>query len=80
MSKRDLIDVITKILTHVPENDILKPKLNKILENYLYTPPENQNIVWDYVHNLIIERFNKIDVLDLPDWGISIFTIWYNKE
>ena len=80
MSKRDLIDVITKILTHVPENDILKPKLNKILENYLYTPPENLNIVWDYVHNLIIERFNKIDVLDLPDWGISIFTIWYNKE
>jgi hypothetical protein len=80
MSKRDLIDVITKILTHVPENDILKPKLNKILENYLYTPPENQNIVWDYVNNLIIERFNKVDVLDLPDWGISIFTIWYNKE
>jgi hypothetical protein len=80
MSQRDLIDLITKILTHVPENDILKTKLNKMLENYLYTPPENQKNAWDNVHNLIIERFNKIDVLDLPDWGISIFTIWYNKE
>ena len=50
MSKRDLIDVITKILTHVPENDILKTKLNKMLENYLYTP---LCLFYTFIKNLI---------------------------
>ena len=80
MGDRDFVEVVNKMLEHIPKDDILKKKLHKMLEKYSYMAPEIKNNIWGYTHNLFKERFANTEILDLPEWGFKILNIWANKE
>ena len=80
MSDKDFIVIINKILVHIPENDKLKIKLQKLFDKYLYTAPEKTAGLWDLAHDVIMKRFDQTNALDLPDWALTILNIWANKE
>jgi hypothetical protein len=80
MSNRDFIKVIDNLLPYIPEDDELKPRLQKLAEKYLYVAPEVAPRIWRLAHTEIMKRFDKTSFLDLPDWALTIFNIWANKE
>jgi hypothetical protein len=77
MSDKDFIVIINKMLVHIPDNDKLKIKLQKLFDKYLYTAPEKTAGLWDLAHDVIMKRF---DQTNLPDWALTILNIWANKE
>ena len=79
MSDKDFIVIINKMLVHIPENDNLKIKLQKLFDKYLYTAPEKTAEIWDLAHHIIMKRFDKTSSLDLPDWALTILNIWADK-
>lgn len=80
MSNRDFIEVVEKMLPYIPENDELKPRLQKLSEKYLYMAPEIASRIWGLAQDEIMKRFDKTSALDLPDWALTILKIWSNKE
>ena len=80
MSNRDFIEVVEKKLPYIPENDELKPRLQKLAGKYLYTAPEIAPRIWGLAQDEIMKRFEKTSALDLPDWALTILKIWSNKE
>ena len=79
MSMRDFESVIEKMLIHIPDDDVLKPSLHKILDKYSYMAPEVANRIWADTHAVILKRFDKTSPLDLPDWVLTIMKIWSDK-
>ncbi len=80
MSNRDFVKVVDKMLLHIPVNDELRPRLQKLVEKYLYIAPEVAPRIWGLAHAEIMKRFDKTSALDLPDWALTILNIWANKE
>ena len=80
MSNRDFVEVVDKMLPYIPENDELKPRLQKLSENYLYMAPEIVPRIWTLAHHEIMKRFDKTSAIDLPDWALAMLKIWSNKE
>lgn len=80
MPDKDFIVIVNKMLLHIPDNDNLKIKLQKLFDKYLYTAPEKTAEIWDLAHHIIMKRFDKTSSLDLPDWALTILNIWANKE
>jgi len=80
MSNRDFIEVVEKMLPYIPENDELKPRLQKLADKYLYMAPEIAPRIWSLAQDEMIKRFEKTTALDLPDWALTILKIWANKE
>jgi len=80
MSNRDFVKVVDKMLLHIPVNDELRPRLQKLVEKYLYIAPEVAPRIWGLAHDQIMKRFDNTSFLDLPDWALTIFNIWANKE
>ena len=79
MSKRDFIKVVDNMLHHIPGDDELKLRLQKLSEKYLYMAPEVAPRIWGLAHAEIMKRFDKTSALDLPDWALTILNIWANK-
>ena len=77
---RDFVEVIDKMLLHIPENDELKPRLKKLAEKYLYMAPEITPRIWILAQDEIMKRFDKTNAIDLPDWALTALKIWSNKE
>jgi len=80
MSNRDFVEVIDKMLPYIPENDELKPKLQKLADKYLYMAPEIAPRIWGLTQDEMMKRFEKTSALDLPDWALTVLKIWSNKE
>ena len=80
MSNRDFIEVVEKMLPYIPENDELKPRLQKLAGKYLYMAPEIAPRIWGLAQDEMIKRFDKTSALDLPEWALTILKIWANKE
>jgi hypothetical protein len=80
MSNRDFIEVVEKMLPYIPENDELKPRLQKLADKYLYMAPEIAPRIWGLAQDEMIKRFEKTTALDLPDWALTVLKIWANKE
>jgi hypothetical protein len=72
---RKFEDVILKILPIIPEDDILKNQLIKILEKFPYKAPELK-YGWNETHYCLIDRFDN----KMPEWGPKVLSIWTNKE
>ena len=71
----DFIKVVNNILTHIPETDILKKKMEKAIDKHLYLAPERENEIWVYTENILQRHFSMINI---PEWGKTILTIWFN--
>jgi len=80
MSNRDFVEVIDKMLPYIPENDELKPRLQKLAEKYLYMAPEIAPRIWGVAQDEMMKRFEKTSAVDLPDWALTVLKIWSNKE
>ena len=80
MSNRDFIKVVDNMLQHIPEDDELKPRLQKLAEKYLYIAPEVAPRIWALAQDQIMKRFDDTSFLDLPDWALTVLKIWKNKE
>ena len=80
MSNRDFIKVVDNMLQHIPEDDELKPRLQKLAEKYLYMAPEVAPRIWALAQDQIMKRFDDTSFLDLPDWALTVLKIWKNKE
>ena len=80
MSNRDFVEVIDKMLPYIPENDELKPRLQKLADKYLYMAPEIAPRIWGLTQDEMMKRFEKTSALDLPDWALTILKIWSNKK
>ena len=80
MSNRNFVEVIDKMLPFIPENDELKPRLQKLAEKYLYMAPEIAPRIWGLTQDEMMKRFEKTSALDLPDWALTVLKIWSNKE
>ena len=80
MSNRDFVEVIDKMLPYIPENDELKPRLQKLAEKYLYMAPEIVPRIWGVAQDEMMKRFEKTSAVDLPDWALTVLKIWSNKE
>jgi hypothetical protein len=80
MSNRNFIEVVEKMLPYIPENDELKPRLQKLADKYLYMAPEIAPRIWGLTQDEIMKRFEKTSAVDLPDWALTILKIWANKE
>lgn len=80
MSNRDFIKVIEKMLPYIPENDELKPRLQKLADKYLYMAPEIAPRIWGLAQYEIMKRFDKTSAVDLPDWALTILKTWSNTE
>jgi hypothetical protein len=72
--------VLTKMLSHIPDDDLLKSKLNKILDKYPYKAPEIKKFAWNDVQDCLVERFENVNEADMSEWAITISKIWSNKE
>ena len=80
MSNRDFIKVVDNMLQHIPEDDELKPRLQKLAEKYLYMAPEVAPRIWALAQDQIMKRFDDTSFLDLPDWALTVLKIWANKK
>ena len=80
MSNRNFVEVIDKMLPYIPENDELKPRLQKLAEKYLYMAPEIAPRIWGVAQDEMMKRFEKTSAVDLPDWALTVLKIWSNKE
>lgn len=80
MSNRDFIEVVEKMLPYIPENDELKPRLQKLADKYLYMAPEIAPRIWGLAQDEMMKRFEKTSAIDLPDWALTVLKIWSNKE
>ena len=80
MSNRNFVEVIDKMLPFIPENDELKPRLQKLADKYLYMAPEIAPRIWGLTQDEMMKRFEKTSALDLPDWALTVLKIWSNKE
>jgi hypothetical protein len=80
MSNRNFVEVIDKMLPYIPENDELKPRLQKLADKYLYMAPEIAPRIWGVAQDEIMKRFEKTSAVDLPDWALTALKIWSNKE
>ena len=80
MSNRDFIKVVDNMLQHIPEDDELKPRLQKLAEKYLYMAPEIAPRIWGLAQDQIMKRFDDTSFLDLPDWALTVLKIWANKK
>ena len=80
MSNRDFVKVVEKMLPYIPENDELKPRLQKLADKYLYMAPEIAPRIWGLTQDEMMKRFEKNSAVDLPDWDLTILKIWSNKE
>ena len=79
MSTRNFIKVVTEMLKFIPADDIIKPKLIKILEKYPYKAPEIRIFSWKEVQVCIIERFEE-NPDELPDWATEMIKVWKNEQ
>lgn len=79
MSTRNFIKVVTEMLKFIPADDIIKPKLIKILGNYPYKAPEIRIFSWKEVQVCIIERFEE-NPDELPDWATEMIKVWKNEQ
>ena len=80
MSNRDFIKVVDNMLQHIPGDDELKPRLQKLAEKYLYMAPEVAPRIWGLAQDQIMKRFDDTSFLDLPDWALTVLKIWKNNE
>jgi hypothetical protein len=80
MSNRNFVEVIDKMLPYIPENDELKPRLQKLADKYLYMAPEIAPRIWGVAQDEIMKRFEKTSAVDLPDWALTALKIWSNTE
>ena len=80
MYARSFIEVVNRMLEHIPENDALKSSLIKLSDNYLYMAPEVVPQIWSIAQKEILKRFDKTSALDLPNWALTILKIWADKE
>lgn len=80
MSNRNFVEVIDKMLPYIPENDELKPRLQKLADKYLYMAPEIAPRIWGLTQDEMMKRFEKTSAVDLPDWALTVLKIWSNKE
>ena len=71
----DFIEVMNKILSHIPETDTLKKKMEKAIDKHLYLAPERENEIWVYTENILLRHFS---IINIPEWGKTILTIWFN--
>lgn len=71
----DFVEVANKILSHIPETDILKKKMEKAIDNHSYLAPEREYEIWDYTENILLKRFS---IINIPEWGKTVLTIWSN--
>ena len=77
---RNFVEVVNKMLVHVPEDDVLKSRLQRLSDNYLYMAPEVAIQIWSIAQKEILKRFDKTIALELPDWALTILKIWADKE
>ena len=80
MYARSFVEVVNRMLEHIPEDDELKSRLQKLSDNYLYMAPEVEPQIWVIAQKEIMKRFDKTSVLDLPNWALTILKIWADKE
>jgi hypothetical protein len=80
MSNRDFIKVVDNMLQHIPGDDKLKPRLQKLAEKYVYMAPEIAPRIWGLAQDQIMKRFDDTSFLDLPDWALTVLKIWANKK
>ena len=80
MYTRNFVEVVNRMLEHIPENDELKSRLQKLSDKYLYMAPEVATQIWGIAQKDIMKRFDKTSVLDLPNWALTLLKIWADKE
>jgi hypothetical protein len=71
----DFVEVANKILSHIPETDTLKKKMEKAIDKYSYLAPERENEIWVYTENILLWHFS---IINIPEWGKTVLTIWTN--
>ena len=79
MEQRDFIEVISKMLSYIPENDVLRQSLKKILDKYPYKAPELKIMQWGEVQQCLIERFGEINIKEQSEWIQNCLNVWTNK-
>jgi hypothetical protein len=80
MYARSFVEVVNRMLEHIPEDDALKSSLIKLSDNYIYMAPEITHKIWGIAQKEIMKRFDKTSALDLPNWALTILKIWADKE
>ena len=80
MYTRNFVEVVNRMLEHIPEDDVLKSSLIKLSDKYLYMAPEVEPQIWVIAQKEIMKRFDKTSALDLPNWALTILNIWADKE
>jgi hypothetical protein len=80
MYTRNFVEVVNRMLEHIPEDDALKSSLIKLSDKYLYMAPEVSTQIWGIAQKDIMKRFDKTSALDLPNWALIVLKIWADKE
>lgn len=80
MYSRSFVEVVNRMLLHIPEDDELKSRLQTLSDKYLYMAPEVEPQIWVIAQKDIMKRFDKTSALDLPNWALTILNIWSDKE
>jgi hypothetical protein len=80
MSGRNIIIVLHKMISFVPEEDELKRRLTKIMEGHPYKAYEIQINSWIETQECIDARLNKTNLDEMPEWMTKMLNVWTNTN
>ena len=80
MSSRDIIAVLHKMISFVPEDDALRYPLTKIMEGHPYKADEIQINSWIETQDCLENRFGEIKINEMPEWVSKMLNVWTNTN
>ena len=81
MSSRDIIVVLHKMISFVPdEEENFKYRLTKIMEGHPYKANEIQINSWIETHECLNSRLVDISSDELPGWMSQLLKVWTNTD
>ena len=80
MSGRNIIVVLYKMISFVPEEDELKHRLTKIMEGHQYNADEIQINSWIETQDCLNARLNKTILDEMPEWMTNMLNVWTNTD
>ena len=78
MSGRNLIVVLNKMISFVPEEDDLKRRLTRIMEGHPYKADEINIHSWIATQACLENRFGEIKINEMPEWVSQLLKVWTN--
>ena len=80
MSGRNIIVVLYKMISFVPEEDELKHRLTKIMEGHPYKADDIQINSWIETQDCLNARLNKTILDEMPEWMTKMLNVWTNTD